>query len=182
LLPRTINLRNGDSIILRQLSKEDLDDIWNIFNEVVEEKQYIPVINPVTSRFEKENWYFHQKDEDNIVIVAETENYIVGQCMIEHTCWDAASHVGELGIIISGKYRNIGLGEYLILEALKAAQDKAFEKVCLSCFHTNIRALNLYKRIGFRKVGLRERQFKIDGRIFDEILMELWLTDLKLKK
>jgi ribosomal protein S18 acetylase RimI-like enzyme len=180
LLPKTINLRNGTSIILRHLSKEDLNDIWNIFNEVVEEKQFIPVINPVTSRFEKENWYFRQKDEDNIVVVAEIDNHIVGQCMIEHTYWDASAHVGDLGIIIAAHYRNFGLGQYLIQEALKVARDKAFEKICLSCFHTNIRALNLYKRIGFQKVGLRERQFKMDGKIFDEVLMELWLKDLNL--
>jgi len=178
LLPKVEKLKNGTSAIFRFFSRDDLDDIWNIFNKVVQEGKYIPVINPVTSRFEKENWYFRQKEEDNIVVVAEIDKHVVGQCMIEHIGWDAAYHVGELGIIIAPEYRNIGIGQILIQESLIAAQDKPFEKIILSCFHTNLRALNLYKKLGFQEVGYRDQQFKLNGTFYDEVLMELWLKDV----
>jgi len=175
LLPKTIKLKNNQSAILRQLEKGDLDDIWSIFNKVVSEMQYIPVVNPVTSRFEKENWYFRQIEENNVVIVSEINEHVVGQCMIEHIGWDAAIHVGELGIIISPNYRNIGIGKNLIQEALAAALSKRFEKVILSCFHTNSNALYLYKKMGFEQTGYRKNQFKLNGTYYDEILMEVVL-------
>ncbi len=182
MLPTTKILKNGITATFRYLLKEDLEDIWKIFNQVVAEKKYIPVVDPVTSRYEKENWYYRQQDEDNIVVVAEifedNENHVVGQCMIEHVGWDAAMHVGELGIIIAPPYRNIGIGKTLILEALKAAPEKDFEKVTLSCFNTNRYAFNLYKKLGFRKVGCRKQQFKLNGVYYDEILMEISLEDL----
>lgn len=177
MLPKTKTLKSGTTTIIRYISKEDLDDIWDIFNQIVQEKKYIPVINPVTTRFEKENWYYRQKEEDNVVVVSEINNTVVGQCMIEHIGWDAANHVGELGIIIAPAYRNIGIGRILIQEALNAAREKPFEKVSLSCFHTNIRALTLYKNMGFQRVGYRHQQFKLDGTFYDEILMELWIKD-----
>jgi len=178
MLPKMIPLKNGMKAVLRHLRKEDLDDIWTIFNIVVAEKKFIPVVNPVTSRFEKENWYFREKDEDNIVIVSETEDgHVVGQCMIEHVGWDAAYHVGDLGIIISPEYRDLGLGKSLIEEALNVAEEKGFEKVCLSVFHTNTRAISLYEKMGFRKVGYRDRQFKLDGNYYDEILMDMSITE-----
>lgn len=184
MLPKIKKLKNGDTAIFRHLKREDLDEIWEIFNKVVSEMKYIPVINPVTSRFEKENWYYRQKEENNIVIVAELENpnQIIGQCMIEHIGWDAAIHVGELGIIVDPAYRNIGVGKTLIQEALNAASKKLFEKVILSCFHTNLHALNLYKKVGFQEVGCRKEQFKLNGTYYDEILMELYLKDFKYRE
>ncbi|NVM30122.1 MAG: GNAT family N-acetyltransferase [Candidatus Helarchaeota archaeon] len=177
MLPKTKTLKDGTSTVIRYLSKEDLDDIWKIFNVIVQEKVYIPVVNPVTSRFEKDNWYYRQRDENNIIVVSEIDGKVVGQCMIEHTGWDAADHVGELGIIVSPDFRNLGLGRILIQEAIAVASENKFEKVCLSCFHTNLRALNLYQQLGFQKVGYRERQYKLDGTFYDEILMEMWITD-----
>ncbi|MFX1293847.1 MAG: GNAT family N-acetyltransferase [Promethearchaeota archaeon] len=182
MLPKTIKLKKGNIVTFRYLRKEDLDDMWEIFNQVVAEMMYIPVINPVTSQFEKENWYFRQQEENNIVIVSELDNHVVGHCMIEHIGWDAAFHVGTLGIIVAPLYRKIGIGKKLIQEALNAADEKFFEKIVLSCFHTNIHAFNLYKKLGFKEVGYRKQQFKLDGTYYDEILMELWLKDIKYEE
>ncbi len=173
MLPRTAKLKNGNTALFRHLNKKDLDDIWQIFNQVVSELKYIPVINPVTSRFEKENWYYRQIDEENIVVVSIIDEHVVGQCMIEHIGWDAAMHVGELGIIVAPFYRNVGVGKCLIQEALLAAKEKLFEKIILSCFHTNDHALRLYKKLGFNEVGCRKRQFKLNDNYYDEILMEI---------
>jgi RimJ/RimL family protein N-acetyltransferase len=180
LLPKAKQLKNGTSAIFRPLEKGDLDHIWTIFNQVVAEMRYIPVINPVTSRFEKENWYFRQIEEDNVVIVSEIDDKVIGQCMIEHIGWDAAIHVGELGIIISPDYRNIGVGQNLIQEALLAAPEKGFEKVTLSCFHTNTNALNVYKKMGFIQTGSRKNQFKLNSTYYDEILMEISINAANL--
>lgn len=53
----------------------------------------------------------------------------------------------------------------------------AKEKIILSCFSTNERALYLYKKIGFKVVGIRKNQFYMDSKYYDEVLMELWIED-----
>ncbi|NVM02529.1 MAG: GNAT family N-acetyltransferase [Candidatus Helarchaeota archaeon] len=59
--------------------------------------------------------------------------------------------------------------------ALREAKLKGFEKVNLSVFHTNTNAIKLYKKLGFKIVGTRKRQFKIEKHYFDEVLMDYFI-------
>ncbi len=86
--------------------------------------------------------------------------------------------MGVLGIIVKKKYRDLGIGRQLIEMAIlesKKLNDK--EKIILSCFSNNYRALQLYKKIGFKIVGVRKKQFFMDSNYYDEVLMELWIDD-----
>jgi len=51
------------------------------------------------------------------------------------------------------------------------------EKIILSSFLNNERALNLYQKIGFKKIGIRKNQFYMENKYFDEILMDLWIDE-----
>ena len=51
------------------------------------------------------------------------------------------------------------------------------EKLVLSCFSTNERAIHLYKKFGFKVIGIRKKQFYMDSTYYDEILMDLWIDD-----
>jgi RimJ/RimL family protein N-acetyltransferase len=51
------------------------------------------------------------------------------------------------------------------------------EKIILSCFSNNERALFLYKKLGFKLIGRREKQFYMDSKYYDEMLMELCIND-----
>lgn len=51
------------------------------------------------------------------------------------------------------------------------------EKIILSCFSNNERALHLYERMGFRVVGVRKQQFYMDGGYYDEVMMELFIDE-----
>ena len=117
--PKKIILKNGTEIYLRLIEKEDLEGIWNNFNEVVEEKIYLPIYTPVLNQWEKNSWYKDLIQVNNFCIVAVNPKLsspikIVGQLTIEHSQWEAAKHVGILGIIVQKKYRNLGLGYHLI--------------------------------------------------------------------
>ncbi|MFX1260155.1 MAG: GNAT family N-acetyltransferase, partial [Promethearchaeota archaeon] len=108
---------------------------------------------------------------------------IIGQCEISNSDWDAAAHVGILGIIVKKKYRDMGIGRELIKIAIKESKKlNNKEKIILSCFSTNERAIYLYKKLGFKIVGTRKNQFYMDSTYYDEILMELWIDDFLNKK
>lgn len=180
---KTLHLATGEKIIIRHLNKSDVEGIWNNFNEVVEEGIYLPVYFPVRSRLEKDSWYHKIKNEKEICIIAEARKLkvpynIIGQCEISHSDWDAGLHVGILGIIVNKKYRDLGIGANLIDAAIRESKKlNNKEKIILSCFSTNERALYLYKKMGFREIGVRKKQFYMDGRYYDEVLMELWIDD-----
>ena len=180
---KVIELHNGEKIILRPLKKSDVNGVWKNFNEVIDEGIYLPVIIPVESQLEKDSWYRDIKEENQICIVAEKpdstlSNKIIGQCEIRNSEWDAALHVGILGIILRKKFRDLGIGRHLIdtaIRAFKKLNNK--EKIILSCFSSNQRALYLYKNMGFTVIGVRKKQFYMDSKYYDEVLMELWIDD-----
>jgi ribosomal protein S18 acetylase RimI-like enzyme len=182
-MKKVLKLKTGETIIIRHLKKSDVDGIWHNFNEVIEEGVYLPVFFPVRSQIEKESWFHNIVKENEICIVAENPDIklpynIIGQCEISNSNWDAAKHVGVLGIIVKKKYRDLGIGRQLIEMAIlesKKLNDK--EKIILSCFSNNYRALQLYKKIGFKIVGVRKKQFFMDSTYYDEVLMELWIDD-----
>ena len=182
-MKKVLKLKTGETIIIRQVRESDIDGIWNNFNEVVDEGTYLPVLFPVRSEFEKQSWYNNIKKEREICIVAihpklKNPHNILGQCEISNLEWDAATHVGRLGIIVQTKFRDLGIGFNLIDEAIRESKKlNNKEKIILSCFSNNKRALYLYKKMGFQILGIRKKQFYMDSKYYDEILLDLWIDD-----
>lgn len=186
-MKKVLELKTGETIIIRHLTKLDIDGVWNNFNEVIEEGIYLPVFLPVRTQLEKDSWYLNIKKENEICIVAENPNLkepynIIAQCEILNSEWDAAKHVGILGIIVKEKYRDLSIGRNLIEFAIRECKKlNNKEKIILSSFSTNERALHLFKKVGFKVIGVRKKQFFMDSKYIDEVLMELWIDDY-LKK
>ncbi|MHA1341433.1 MAG: GNAT family N-acetyltransferase [Promethearchaeota archaeon] len=181
---KKIKLKNGKIVHLRHILKEDVDCIWRIFNQVVKEGLYLPTFETVDTMFEKISWYNNLIDEGGICIVAidpslEKSKNVVGQCIIEDLEWDAASHVGTLGILIRQKYRNLGLGKHLIKFTLEEAKKIQKKKIILAVLATNENAINLYKKLGFKEVGRYSGQYYMNGKYIDEVLMEIWLEKIQ---
>ncbi|MFW9872598.1 MAG: GNAT family N-acetyltransferase [Candidatus Thorarchaeota archaeon] len=182
-MKKIIELETGEEIIIRHVTQKDINGVWNNFNEVIEEGIYLPVFFPVRSTLEKESWYRKIREEKELCIVADIQKSrppfnIIGQCEISNSPWDAGLHVGILGIIIKSDYRDLGIGTHLIDTAIRESQKlNNKEKITLSCFSTNERALHLYRKLGFNTVGVRKKQFYMDSKYYDEVLMELWIDD-----
>ena len=182
-MKEVLKLKTGEKIIIRNITESDIDGVWNNFNEVVGEGIYLPVLFPVKSRFEKQSWYNNIRKDRETCIVAVHPNLknphnILGQCEISSLDWDAATHVGSLGIIVQKKYRDLGIGYHIIDMAIRESKKlNNKEKIILSCFSNNKRALYLYKKLGFKIIGSRVKQFYMDSKYYDEILMELWIDD-----
>lgn len=174
---------------MRPIKSGDLEGIWANFNEVVAEREYLPVMTPVLTKYEREAWYEDLKLRGELCVVAEVasresrpvsslgtppaSHHVAGQCTIENSEWEAAAHVGLLGVIVRSDYRDVGLGGQLVRYALENAALAGKKKINLAVFATNARALALYEKLGFRRVGLRRDQYKVGpGRYVDEVLMD----------
>ncbi len=86
-------------------------------------------------------------------------------------------HRGRLGIGVQPPYRGIGVGEALLLVLLDwAEREPELERVELSTFPHNTRALNLYRKLGFVEEARLERAYKLsDGTYSDDVMMVKWV-------
>jgi dTDP-4-amino-4,6-dideoxygalactose transaminase len=64
---------------------------------------------------------------------------------------------------LSEDTRNKGLGRKIFLDLIEIAQKKV-KKICLEVLNTNIRALNLYKSLGFVEVGEQDNIIFLENR------------------
>lgn len=111
-----------------------------------------------------------------LVAVAELEGTIIGVVrLFAGMCGSKDRHVAELGIFVLSPYREHGVGKRLMAWALEWAIQQGIQKITLSVFATNRRAICLYEQFGFVLEGRRKMQYNIGGEYVDEILMARFL-------
>jgi ribosomal protein S18 acetylase RimI-like enzyme len=70
-------------------------------------------------------------------------------------------------------WRGRGIGEKLIRRAIEASRAFGLSRVELEVREDNIGAFELYRKVGFKKEGRRQRAILVDGVYYDLIVMAL---------
>jgi ribosomal protein S18 acetylase RimI-like enzyme len=173
-------IKKGYTVEIRDAAITDVDDIWEVFNMVVDEGIYLPVFSQVKNKSDKRSWYYELIAAGDFCLVAASNDRVIGQVTIEtSTEWDGIEHVGLLGILVHPEFRNMGVGQSLIEEACDEAKRRGKKKIVLSVFHTNPRAISMYQKTGFDVVGVKKCQFFVDEKYVDEVVMEKFLDPIE---
>ena len=69
----------------------------------------------------------------------------------------------------------MGIGNAITDEIIEFAKEKNIKNIVLSVRRENSAAINLYKKYGFKTVGIKKDYICIDGKYDDEISMQLQL-------
>ena len=81
----------------------------------------------------------------------------------------------EFGIIVGEKYRNMGIGSYLMSSVMHLAKEKfKVELLHLQVYAENP-AMNLYRRFGFKEFGRQNAWIKEQDRFVGRVFMERYL-------
>ena len=174
---------DGKRIIIREFSEKDLRNVrkfQTFINSLIEEEALIN-LNKKLSMGQEKKWLEEQlrkmKSHKSVYLIAETNNMVVGTTQI-YLNEGRGEHVGNFGITIRKSYRGIGLGSYLTGEVIKLAKKKLKPKpkiIKLDVFSINKPAIDLYKKYKFKKVAVIPKQREYKGKLYDEIIMLLYL-------
>jgi ribosomal-protein-alanine N-acetyltransferase len=77
-------------------------------------------------------------------------------------------------LMIHPQYRGKGLGNLLLYSLLKEAVIKGLERATLEVKDSNLKAISLYKKFGFKVAGKRKKYYQKTG----EDALILWRSDL----
>ena len=80
-----------------------------------------------------------------------------------------------ISILIDKKFRKIGIGKSLLNKLLSIALKKKIKNIFLEVSVENQKAINLYKKFNFIKVGKRENYYLQHGKYIDDDIMKLVL-------
>ena len=158
---------------------EDLDDCVVFINELVGEKDRDPNLGIMADRKQtresEAEWLAKQLigiEKSRIVsVVAEMKGRLVGNGSVTRGSYDDTRRHGLLGIAISRKYRDRGIGLEMMRTLVKESRRTGLKTVELEVFANNPRATHVYERTGFKEAGRIPKKMLRNGKFIDSIVM-----------
>lgn len=162
-------------LVLRNASDADMVAVTRIYNQGIEDRVATLEADPKSeSQVRELLWH---RSERYAVIVAQRDGQVVGWASLNpysHRC--AYDGVADLSVYVERSARGTGIGERLLDEIEKRARHHNFHKIVLFTFPSNKAGQSLYRKRGFREVGIFNQQGKLDGRFIDVMAMEKLLN------
>jgi len=156
---------------VRAALRADLARIREIYNEGIADR-IATLDEDLKSEADIDAW-FAQHDGRYGIAVAERAGRVVGWASLNqysHRC--AYRGVADLSVYVERTARSSGIGKVLLAEIELLAAGSAFHKIVLFALAHNAAGLALYRRMGYREVGVFREQGRIDGCFADVVAME----------
>ncbi len=89
--------------------------------------------------------------------------------------WAILEEAHIIMLAIHPQFQRQGLGQALLLALLKSAHDRQLERSTLEVRDSNLAAVSLYKKFGFKEAGRRKRYYEDTG----EDALVMWRSGLE---
>jgi RimJ/RimL family protein N-acetyltransferase len=156
-------------ITIRESKVTDAKNIAACIQQVCRERKYLA--NTDGFSVEQTAAFIKSLSENGgIQLICVDIDKVVGWCDIVPGSFEGFYQTGYLGMGLLENYRSQGLGIKLLDEIIEMAFRRSFERIELEVFSTNIPAINLYKRFGFKQEGIKRRARKLDNQ-YDDIMI-----------
>ena len=129
----------NDAVIIRRMREEDLEQVSRLEEETFSMPWSVSAFREMVNH--PDAYYFVAVDRDRVC----------GTCGIRNLAGE-----GELtNVVIREEYRDSGLGQRLIAEALSKAQEAGMQAFTLEVRKSNAAAIHVYEKLGFVSEGIR---------------------------
>ncbi len=156
------------SLKIRDIKIEDYKEISkirkmpgvmeNILSNKDEEEELIK--EKIINRGKNQYWY-----------VAEENGKVIGLGILMNHGNLRKKHVGVITLMVNSDYQNKGVGSLLMDKLINLSESINIIRLELCVFRDNYKAINLYKKFGFKEEGIKIKSALKNGEYADEIIM-----------
>ena len=156
------------SLRIRDIKIEDYKEIGkirkmpgvmeNILSNKDEEEELIK--EKIINRGKNQYWY-----------VAEENGKVIGLGILMNHGNLRKKHVGVITLMVNSDYQNKGIGSLLMDKLINLSESLNIIRLELCVFRDNYKAINLYKKFGFKEEGIKVKSALKNGEYIDEIMM-----------
>ncbi|ELC8428675.1 GNAT family N-acetyltransferase [Clostridium perfringens] len=156
------------SLRIRDINIEDYKEISkirkmpgvmeNILSNKDEEEELIK--EKIINRGKNQYWY-----------VAEENGKVIGLGILMNHGNLRKKHVGVITLMVNSDYQNKGVGSLLMDKLINLSESLNIIRLELCVFRDNYKAINLYKKFGFKEEGIKVKSALKNGEYIDEIMM-----------
>ena len=113
-----------------------------------------------------------------LLLVAERGGEVLGFASVSpYSSRAVYAGVGEASIYVARDARGLGVGAALVEALAAAAAEQGLHKLVGRLFTSNEPSVALFRKHGFREVGVHRRHSRLDGRWRDVLLVERLVGD-----
>lgn len=163
-------------ILIRTITVEDIAQFYEFSHYIFHNLNLYTVDLPeeFSNSIELEKQCIEKYNQPgNLIIGAFYENKLIGILDFMSNKRKRLKHWGKFGISIHHDYQDKGIGTKLMQYLLDwAKQNEQTKMICLSVHANNLRAIALYKKMGFKEFGYLKNCIEdTDGSFTDSIEM-----------
>ena len=142
-------------------------DVSRIYLEGIETEM-------ATFEIEVPEWaYWDQQHIDSCRLVALEGDKVVGWAALSAVSSRCVyGGVAEVSVYVAEEARGNKIGETLLQQLIDESEAQGYWTLQSGIFPENISSIRLHEKLGFRKIGFRERIGRLNGVWKDNILME----------
>jgi len=149
----------------------DLGSILDIYNQGIEDRIATLEEEPKDIDYMR-NWFDNHYGRFAVIVVEQDDEVIGWASLNPYSNRSAYAGVADLSIYIRRDSRGKGVGSLLLNRIEQIARENDFNKIVLFTFPFNTLGQGLYRKNGYREVGILKNQGKLDGRFVDVMIME----------
>ena len=162
-------------VSVRLASENDITAITRIQNQGIEDR--VATLDSQAHSVQEQLDWFNGHGSQEPIVVAEYGGEVIGWASLsQFSHRKAYAGVKELSVYVERGWRGRGVGTQLLARLLQMAPQLDIYKIVLNTLPFNRRAIALYRKLGFRTVGIWRNQGKLDNRWIDVLLMEKHLS------
>ena len=159
--------RNGMSSTVRNMVVDDWANVASIYHQGIESGN---------ATFEKDvpTWTDWEKGHiSNCRIVAISDDEVIGWAALSPVSGRCVyAGVAEVSVYIAENHRGQKIGQKLLNELISESEREGIWMLQSGIFPENEASLKLHEKLGFRRVGHRERIGQMNGTWRDTVLLE----------
>lgn len=180
---KKVKIKIGQICTLRSGVPDDAPRALSFMNLIFEDGEGM-VLEPgeLVMTLEEERTHIQKfLDAPNeVFLVAEVENEIVGILDVHASKRRRLAHTVTFGISLHPEWRSRGIGTALLQALFEWVETrKDIEKISLKVLNTNVRAIGLYKKFGFVEDGRSISSVKVaPGVYLDDVSMSCFVNGL----
>lgn len=153
---------------VQEYDKKDINKMKDIWNEVVKNGNAFPQIEELTEVsagkfFSEQSFCGVAKDRES--------NKIIGLYILHPNNVGRCAHISNASFAVSSSARGCGVGELLVRHCMEQAKKLEFKILQFNAVvKSNTSALNLYKKLGFKQLGIIPNGFLVSDGTYEDII------------
>lgn len=151
-----------------KMTESELSDCTEIWNSIVEEANSFPQIDTLSLSDARE--FFGSQSYTGAAVIAE-ENEVAGVYILHPNNIGRCGHICNASFAVKKNKRGMHIGEAMVRDCIKKGGELGFKILQFNAVvKSNTAALALYKKLGFKQLGIIPNGFKLKNGSYEDII------------